>query len=256
MAMKFAVVGCGNVGTQYARMWIQAGHQLQHVHFRSIPLGTMQWLGNSFENVELHTIHQNADAVLLAIPDDQIAAVAGSIHTDAFIIQPSGTFDLHQLAHPNKATLWAMYSIVKQASLDFEKIPFAVESTSEKAKETLHKLMEKVGAPMHNTNQTQRELAHLTAVLANNFTNALYQKALTLLNENQLSGALMLPIIAQTTARLTAMPDPTLQTGPARRGDYNTLKKHLEILREDPQWKLLYQTMSDIILQQNEHRKL
>jgi hypothetical protein len=52
------------------------------------------------------------------------------------------------------------------------------------------------------------------------------------------------------------MPDPTLQTGPARRGDYNTMKKHLEILREDPQWKLLYQTMSDIILQQNEHRKL
>ena len=254
--MKFAVVGCGNVGTQYARMWIQAGHQLQHVHFRSMPLGTIEWLGHSVENIALQEIHQNADTILLAIPDDQIAAVAGSIHTDAFIIQPSGTFDLHQLTHPNNATWWAMYSIVKKASLDFEKIPFAVESTSEKAKEILQKLMEKVGAPMHNTNQTQRELAHLTAVLANNFTNALYQKALTLLNENQLSGELMLPIIAQTTARLTAFPDPTLQTGPARRGDYNTLNKHLELLREDPQWKLLYQTMSDIILQQNEHRKL
>ena len=109
---------------------------------------------------------------------------------------------------------------------------------------------------MHTTSQAQREMAHLTAVLANNFTNALYQKALDLLHENQLSGELILPIIAQTTSRLSTLPDSTLQTGPARRGDYNTLNKHMELLNDDPQWKGLYQTMSDIILQQNEHRKL
>ena len=254
--MKFAVVGCGNVGTQYSRMWIQAGHQLHQVHFRSMPQGRIAWLDQSVENVALNAIAQDVDAVLLAAPDDQIANIAQSIPTDAFIIQPSGTFDLHQLPHLNKATLWAIYSIVKNAAIDFQKVPFAIETTSPKAFEILHALMKTVGAPMHTTSQAQREMAHLTAVLANNFTNALYQKALDLLHENQLSGELILPIIAQTTSRLSALPDSTLQTGPARRGDYNTLNKHMELLNDDPQWKGLYQTMSDIILQQNEHRKL
>ncbi len=254
--MKFAVVGCGNVGTQYSRMWIQAGHQLHQVHFRSMPQGPIAWLDQSVENVALNAIAKDVDVVLLAVPDDQIATIAQSIPMDTFIIQPSGTFDLHQLPHPNKATLWAIYSIVRKATIDFQKVPFAIETTSPKAFEILHALMKTVGAPMHTTSQAQREMAHLTAVLANNFTNALYQKALDLLHENQLSGELILPIIAQTTSRLSALPDPTLQTGPARRGDYNTLIKHMELLKEDPQWKGLYQTMSDIILQQNEHRKL
>lgn len=254
--MKFAVVGCGNVGTQYSRMWIQAGHQLHQVHFRSMPQGPIEWLNHNVENVSLNAIAHEVDAVLLAVTDDQISIIAQSIPMDTFIIQPSGTFDLHQLAHPNKATLWAIYSIVRKATIDFQKVPFAIETTSTKAFEILHALMNTVGAPLYTTNQKQREMAHLTAVLANNFTNALYQKALDLLHANQLSGELILPIIAQTTSRLSALPDPTLQTGPARRGDYNTLIKHMELLKEDPQWKGLYQTMSDIILQQNEHRKL
>ncbi len=256
MAMKFAVIGCGNVGTHYTKMWLQAGHELAQVHFRSQPVGQIEWLHQTVYNVPLNKIHQHVDALLLAIPDDQIAKVASTITTDALIIQPSGTFDLHQLPQPNKATLWAIYSIVKNATIDFQKVPFAVETTSKKAEDVLTALMVNVGATMHPTTQSQREIAHLTAVMANNFTNALYQKALTLLQQHQLSGELLLPIIQQTAMRLSSSPDATLQTGPAKRGDHQTIEKHLDLLKHEAPWKQLYESLSNIILQQNEHRKL
>jgi len=254
--MKFAVVGCGNVGTQYTKMWLQAGHELAQVYFKSQPIGQIEWLHQRVNNVPLNEIHQHVDAILLAIPDDQIAKVASTIATDALIIQPSGTFDLHQLSQPNKATLWAIYSIVRSADIAFSQVPFAYETTSKQAEDVLHELMSKVGTTMHPTTQSQREIAHLTAVMANNFTNALYQKALTLLQQHQLSGDLILPIIQQTANRLTSSPDETLQTGPARRGDHQTIEKHLKLLKHEESWKQLYELLSNIILQQNEHRKL
>jgi predicted short-subunit dehydrogenase-like oxidoreductase (DUF2520 family) len=89
----------------------------------------------------------------------------------------------------------------------------------------------------------------VAAVFASNFTNHLLSIANDLLAREQLSFDLLKPLIRTTVDKALQSEDPALgQTGPARRGDWNTTNRHLEYLQEvNPEWTDIYRLMTERI---------
>jgi hypothetical protein len=254
--MKFAVIGCGNVAWHYSKMWMQAGHEClfgfsrNAEHFNS----NMSDLGIGYLPYSDWSV--KPDVVLVAVPDDQIIEVARSIDPNITIIVPSGSFDMSSVENPHKIVIWGIYSFLHGRELDYRKIPFCVESSSEKSKEQLQKLMAPWQSQLYLTNSSQRTTAHLAAVMTNNFTTALYQIAFEILEKEQLPSELLIATIQQLAEKLSTEHPKNLQTGPAKRNDLNTINKHMNLLNDEPNQHEVYRVLSNIILTKYGHSKL
>jgi predicted short-subunit dehydrogenase-like oxidoreductase (DUF2520 family) len=98
-------------------------------------------------------------------------------------------------------------------------------------------------------------MAHLAAVFANNFTNHLYTVANDILQTHGLSFDLLKPLIAQTAQNIQHQLPAEMQTGPAVRGDMETIDMHLQLLREHVQYRQLYELISANIIEQHRNKK-
>lgn len=254
--MKFAVIGCGNVAWHYSNMWIQEGHQCLFGYSRNAQNfnDSMSSLGIAFQNP--NQWNQKPDAVLLAVPDDQILQVALSLPLDLTLIIPSGSFDFDSLPHPNRMVIWGIYSFILGTPIDYQRVPFCIESTPGAGTDVLHAIMESWKDQIHITTQEQRTHAHMAAVFSNNFVTSLYQTSFDILKEQHLPFDLVLATIQQLAEKLNTEVPERLQTGPAKRNDLNTLKKHLALLEDTPAQKHIYENLSNYILQKYGHPKL
>jgi predicted short-subunit dehydrogenase-like oxidoreductase (DUF2520 family) len=196
------------------------------------------------------------DVVLVAVPDDQIIEVAQSIDPNITIIVPSGSFDMGSVEIPHKIVIWGIYSFLHGVEIDYRKIPFCIESSSEESAEQLQKLMAPWHSQLYLTNSSQRTAAHLAAVMANNFTTALYQIAFEIIDKEQLPSELLIATIQQLAEKLSTEHPNNLQTGPAKRNDLNTINKHLNLLNDEPNQQEVYRVLSNIILTKYGHSKL
>jgi predicted short-subunit dehydrogenase-like oxidoreductase (DUF2520 family) len=95
--------------------------------------------------------------------------------------------------------------------------------------------------------ETQRQWLHLCAVMSNNFINHLLAVNEQLCNEHQLSTAVLLPLITQTFEKARNMSPKAAQTGPAMRGDTNTINHQLQMLEKTPHLAEMYQAITKSI---------
>lgn len=101
----------------------------------------------------------------------------------------------------------------------------------------------------HEVSEEQRARMHVAAVFACNFSNAMYQIAYKLLEENGLPFDILIPLLRQTVEKVSQMSPAEAQTGPAVRGDWNVMRTHLAEL-EDERLQELYRMMSEIIMKE------
>jgi predicted short-subunit dehydrogenase-like oxidoreductase (DUF2520 family) len=85
---------------------------------------------------------------------------------------------------------------------------------------------------------------HVAAVFANNFSNHMYTLAEKILKKETISFGLLRPLIRSTAENVQYRSPSEVQTGPAKRGDEEILKAHLEILKDDPELKTIYELMT------------
>lgn len=97
----------------------------------------------------------------------------------------------------------------------------------------------------------QRTVAHLAAVFACNFSNAMFTIASDILQENGMSLDLLRPLMQQTLDKLDVMSPRQAQTGPAKRRDDRVLHNHLAAL-DDPIQRDIYRLISMYIQIQND----
>jgi len=92
----------------------------------------------------------------------------------------------------------------------------------------------------------QRRVLHLGAVWVNNFPNHLYFLSKKLLEKHQLPYSLFSALIMSTVEG--GIKDPYYaQTGPARRHDKITMKRHLDLLKDDKNAQKIYKLLSESI---------
>lgn len=180
-----------------------------------------------------------------AVNDDAIEKVCKSLPKNLLaqttLIHCSGVLPANYLS--KVSSNWALFYPLNSFSLDhsfsWEEVPVFIDGADKKIREFLWKLADQLGARPVKNNDRDRAVLHLAAVMVNNFTNHLYQKAEELLSKHHLPFDYLIPLVRTTTSKLDYLSPADAQTGPAARGDIETIRKHLRLI-EDERIKSLY----------------
>ena len=126
-------------------------------------------------------------------------------------------------------------------------IPFLIDAVREEAKRTLTDLAHSIGSSAAEADDEKRLRYHVSAVVANNFTNYLFTLVQDYCKKEGLDFSNLLPLLDETINRIHQHPAVETQTGPARRGDSVTIESHLELLENEPRLRELYKNLSQQI---------
>ena len=121
-----------------------------------------------------------------------------------------------------------------------------MESNDENLENELLTIAKHIGLRAELTSSEQRKQLHIAAVFVNNFTNHLAYLAKQHVEKHQLSWENLLPLLAETFAKINTENPKDIQTGPARRKDSNVLEKHLNELSGNE--KEIYNAITNSIL--------
>jgi predicted short-subunit dehydrogenase-like oxidoreductase (DUF2520 family) len=197
-----------------------------------------------------------ADLLLLAVSDDAIAEVGAALPaTDAVVAHTAGAKDMDVLApHAHRGVLWPIQSLSHGAPVDLRDVPLVVDGNDDKALAMLNDLARRLSDSVLQLPHDRRQYIHLAAVLASNFPVFLLGEARRLLRAQQLPPDLLMPLWRMTAAKAAAIGPAEALTGPARRGDLETIREHLDLLTPEPDLRRAYALLSELILHAHGHR--
>ena len=251
MERRFAIIGAGAVGSHLALALKKSGQQITQIISRGVKSG--QVLANELDAVfaeRPEELEEDISHILLTLPDQAILDVIFRLpRRDSILIHTSGSFPMEQLEifGPKFGVLYPLQSFTKYLKPKWEEIPFFVEASSGDIESDLMKLVEEIGTKSVLLDSEKRIKLHMAAVFASNFTNYLQGKAQKLMSEIGLSDELIKPLVVETIRKSFELGAKDAQTGPARRGDDDTIKKHLDLLSCCEMERNLYQTLSESI---------
>ncbi len=249
--MLFSIIGTGNMAWFMAKRLSSAGHTCLAVYGRNqLAVTELAHEVNATPVYKLEDIKDNADACIIAISDHEIEHIASLIslpHT--VLVHTAGAIDSNLLAKagPNYGVLWPAYSLLKSDLPTHRNIPCIWEASNARAKEVISVLASSLSDTVYEAGSQQRKWLHLCAVLGNNFTNHLMAVCERICEEQQLPFALLQPILRQTFDKVQTHHPYDVQTGPAKRNDNLTLKAHIALLQQHPEWQELYEAISHSI---------
>ncbi len=226
--MKVALIGKGNLG-----------HHLYEGLRNHV---SIEWYGKDYPK----TI--DADLILVAVPDTEVLKVCNSFKNQ-LIAHTAGSVKLPNTSRA--AVFYPLYSFTKAQDIDWLKVPLLLETARKEDEGLLHELAQLLTKKIFWISSEQRENLHAAAVLVNNFTNHLYTLASDHCTAYDLPFEVLHPIMNQGPAKAIESTPLEAQTGPAKRGDQNTMDKHLLQLKND-KLRELYVLMSNSIKQRDE----
>lgn len=237
---SFAIVGAGRLGTALGVLMQRAGYKIAGFSTRSresleVSSHLLGFKGSS----EASEAADNADCVVLSVPDDAIASVCeelcekGVVGVGSRVIHTSGSQGLSPLSSAVRlgADVLAVHVLqsVPSATDGIERIPgswFGV-TCSDDQKEWAGAFVKDLGGLIMFLTEEDRSRYHLAAVFASNF----------LVTLADLSGATFegvepyLPLMEGTLANIAALGTEKALTGPVVRGDAGTVKRHLQVIK-------------------------
>lgn len=195
----------------------------------------------------------DADVFLITVPDDQIATVARELsETDlnATALHTSGALSSDVLA-PLREKGWHTGSIHPLLSVSavhdahLEGAFWSVEG-DRTALRLGRQIVRDLGGKSFSIRTEDKPLYHAAAVMVSGNVVALFDVALEMLGEcglnRETARAVLLPLIASTVRSLeTKSPEESL-TGTFSRGDVETVKRHLAVMR-NPEMRDLYRIL-------------
>ena len=180
---------------------------------------------------------KKADVYLIATSDDSIPSVSEFFkNVEGILVHTSGNAPLTVLPkNIRRGVFYPLMTISKQHDLIFKKVPICLEAEHKKDLEILRKLALTISDKVITIDSQQRKSLHLAAVFVNNFVNHLYYLGQHICLENQVPFDVLLPLIQETAKKMEILSPSEAQTGPAKRGDLNTMKEQLQSLKTSSQ---------------------
>ena len=209
---RLAVVGRGRLGTALAHALTRAGYEV---------LGP---LGRGADG------RGDADAVLLCVPDQQIAAAAAAIHDDLPVGHCSGATGLEPLA-PHEAFSLHPLMTVTAAGAEFEGAGAAIDGDTPRALELASSLALALGMRPVRIAPEDRALYHAAASVASNFLVTLEVAAGRLAADAGLEPELLVPLVRATVENWSRVGERAL-TGPVARGDEATVSRQRDAVEQ------------------------
>lgn len=257
------ILGSGNVAAWFVYRLLKAKIKVRQVYSPTLAnariLATYAQAQPTDNLAELDGL---SDLYLLALKDDSYASVIGKIEiTLPLAVHTAGSLSQNILApvaqdfgivYPCQTISFHKNTDSIEADFSRLEVPLCVEANREETHLLLSEFAAKLSDLVYYLNENQRNILHLAAVFASNFTNAMYATGFSILDKHQIDYQLLMPLLKNTLQKLEKVSPWKAQTGPARRNDYSVMEKHLALLDEERQ-KEIYKLVSQYIIEKTDH---
>jgi len=250
--MTFSIIGTGNIAWFYGKRLAAGGHRCMGVYGRDV--AATKELADALLSGKCASINDvrdgDADVCFIAVSDNAIESVANQLSfKSTVLVHCAGALeiDVIQKAAVDTAVLWPVYSILKGSLPAHRDIPCAWEATTDKARRYVQEMAHAITEELFEAKGAQRKWLHLSAVITNNFVNHLLAINEQICKENELPASVLQPLITQTFERVRQASPYTVQTGPAIRHDEATIDKHEKLLADHPEFKKVYEALTNSI---------
>ena len=183
-----------------------------------------------------------AELVILCVPDEAIAEVAGAIEVGPWVAHVSGATPLAALEpHRRRFGVHPLQTFTRARGPEqLDGAWAAVTSESEEARQEGHWLAETLGLRPFDLADEARPLYHAGAAIASNYLVTLHEVAAELLRAAGAPPEALVPLMQRTIDNDFEL------TGPIERGDWETVEAHRRAIREArPELEPLYDVLAE-----------
>jgi len=255
--MKAVFIGSGSVATHLSLALKEKGVTISQVYSRTTL--NAETLGRKLETAftsNIYDIDKTADIYFYALKDSAFRQFIRSFDMpDAIHVHTAGSISINEF--DGFATKYGVFYPLQTFSIDkivdFKQIPICIEACNTDIQQKLLEIAKILSDKTYIITSEQRKKLHLAAVFACNFTNYMYDVASKLMEESGLMFDIIKPLIAETADKINTLPPYAAQTGPAVRYDEKTIKKHLDMLGRNYEYRKIYKLLSKSI--NNRHKE-
>ncbi|NJN26562.1 MAG: DUF2520 domain-containing protein [Cyclobacteriaceae bacterium] len=249
------MVGSGNVAWHLAPELENAGHRVSVVYSRNVQ--NAKALQKRLYNAEVCTgldfNECTAEVFVVAVADDAVAGITKhiSLPREAVLLHTSGSLPISALGYAASTACGVLYPLqtfTKSKRISFEDIPMLIEAEEKQTARILSDIASSISKRVYQVHYKDRLAIHVAAVFACNFSNKMMTIAQEILQEQKFDFDMLRPLIAETINKSLDIGPKVAQTGPASRGDLETLDRHMDFLQRSP-YRELYKEISQKILE-------
>lgn len=253
---NITIIGSGNVAFHLGNALYNAGVNIVEVYSKTYKNAyTLSKQLNAKTVRNLNELSNNTDLIIIAVKDDEIINVVKKIQQkNTFIAHTSGSIPISvfdNLGITAYGIFYPLQTFSKEKKININEIPFCLEANTTKNLKLLEQVAKTISNNVYIVDSNQRKILHLAAVFACNFSNHLYSIANSILTKNNLSFDLLKPLIKETANKIEHSLPHQAQTGPAIRKDKQTIDKHIAMLKEDEDYKKIYELITNQIIKQS-----
>lgn len=249
---NISFIGSGNVAYHLSLSLKNSGYIISSITSRNDKHArSLAKLLNTI-SCRIEDINPSVDLVIIAVNDDSIQKVIDSLSPKIkSVVHTSGSIPLEIFKDKfdNCGVFYPLQSLNKNQEIDLTNVPILIEANNSKFEEGLVKVAHSISSRAERMDSEARKYLHLAAVIANNFVNYMAIEAYGILEDQNIDGSLIRPLMLETILRLENKHPKNMQTGPAKRNDKKVLKKQEELLKSNPKLQSLYRQISELIMQ-------
>lgn len=246
--IRVSIIGSGNVAQHLIQVFaLTTGIDVVQVYARHRE--SINFLVPSDKIITSFSELKEVDLCIIAVSDNAIVSVSNQLpFSNQFVVHTSGSVAMDDLDDTNrKGVFYPLQTFSKLKAVDFSSLPLCLEAQTESDYKLLYTVASLLSRSIYSVDSLQRKALHLSAVFVNNFVNHLYHIGSTICSDYNLDFAILKPLIEETADKIKLLAPKQAQTGPALRGDTETINTHLGLLKEDYQ-KEIYKILTKSIL--------
>jgi predicted short-subunit dehydrogenase-like oxidoreductase (DUF2520 family) len=254
--ISVVIIGAGNVATHVFKAFNKT-EQISVIQWYNRSLNALVSYKNQVDITDDLSQLKTADLYILAVSDDAIKPLSSQLpFENRLVVHTSGAVGIYDIDKKHKrGVFYPLQTFSKTAEIDFKNVPICIEALESVDYQLLKKVAISMGSPTKKVNTDQRKILHVAAVFVNNFTNQLFRLAHEITESDGAEFDLLKPLILETAKKVQDMSPYMAQTGPAKRNDKKTLKRHLKLLKEQHH-KDIYNLLTTSIQRTHGRKKL
>lgn len=250
--VNVVILGAGNVAYHLTRSLVESGFRVVQIISKSEEKARELSLIASCEfSLSINDINKTADIYILAVPDSAVSELSVSLpQLGGVVVHTSGSTPLKVLSRVSNhyGVFYPFQTFSRNRELNLNNVPFCIEASSDDVSNVLFAFAKSIGAMPLSMDSETRQWLHLCGVFSCNFVNHMLSIAQIISLKQGIPFDLLKPLISETISKALEGNPLDLQTGPAIRGDSDTIKKHIALLSEvDEDFRDLYMALSNSI---------
>ena len=250
--VKIVQVGAGNVASHLSKALHSAGFDVvQIVANTKINAQKLSALVNASYTNSVSQITQSAQLYIISVPDSAIPSVISQLpRLNGIVVHTSGSTSIEVLRQvsDNYGVFYPFQTFSKTRLLSLRDVPVCLEASSNAVIDILSEIATSIGGKPIVMESEQRRWLHLSGVFSSNFVNHMLTLAQLVAEDKGFSFDLLKPLISETISKAFELAPANSQTGPAIRGDMDTIKKHVAMLSSiNEEWMEVYRLLSSSI---------